>query len=72
MTNTTRVTFDTIIGYMALLPLLATILFFVNIIEEVTVVKIVLTIGIALCTVYGILKLARPLVEEVNETGRLL
>lgn len=61
-----------ITGCIALLPLLATILFYVTFIEGVIKVKIIFTLGLTLFTCYGILKLAEPLAEESNEKRRLL
>ena len=63
---------STIIGLVALLPLLTLILFFVDFIETQTIIKIILTLLIAASTSYGWIKLAKPLAEESKETGRLL
>lgn len=63
---------NTIIGCIALLPLLATILFYVTFIEGVIKVKIIFSLGLTLFTLYGILKLAEPLAEEVEAKGRLI
>lgn len=72
MTDKTEKHKSTIIGLIALLPLLTIMLFFVKIIETETIIKIILTILIAASTSYGWIKLARPLAEESKETERLL
>lgn len=72
MTNKTTATSNTVIGCIALLPLLTTILFYIDITEVETTIRIVLTIGIALCSYYGILRLAQPLAEEVKDKGKLI
>ena len=60
-----------IIGLIALLPLLAVLLFYVDIINEKTSIKVVIVIGVTLSSYYGIIKLATPLAEEVKVTGVL-
>ena len=63
---------STIIGLVALLPLLTLILFFVDFVETETIIKIIVTLLIAASTSYGWIKLARPLAEESKESGILL
>lgn len=63
---------STIIGLVALLPLLLLIMFIVKFIELETIIKIILTLLIAASTSYGCIKLAQPLAEESKQTGRLL
>ena len=63
---------STIIGLIALLPLLTLILFIADFIECETIIKTILIILIAASTSYGWVMLARPLAEESVRTGRLL
>jgi len=72
MMNETEKHKSTIIGLVALLPLLALILFFADFIETETIIKVILTLLIAASTSYGWVMLARPLAEEVEETGKLV
>ena len=63
---------STIIGLVALLPLLLLIMFIVKFIELETTIKIILTLLVAASASYGWIKLAKPLAEESKQTGRLL
>jgi len=72
MEDKTKRTLNSIKGLIALLPLLTVLLFYVNIVSEETIVKILVVLGVTLSTYYGILKLAQPLAEEVEKTGRLV
>ena len=72
MENKTKRTLNSIKGLIALLPLLTVLLFYVNIVGEETIIKIVVVIGVTLSTYYGILTFAQPLAEESKEKGRLL
>ena len=62
----------TIIGLIALLPLLILILFIVDFVELNITTRIILTPLIATSSSYGCVMLAKPLAEESIRTGRLL
>ena len=70
--NKTKRTLNSIKGLIALLPLLTVLLFYVNIVGEEAIVKIVVVLGVTLSTYYGILTLALPLAEEVEAKGKLI
>jgi len=63
---------DSIIGLIALLPLLTVLLFYVDIVSQQTIIKIVVVLGVTFSTYYGILMFAKPLAEESQEKGRLI
>jgi len=62
---------DKLIGLMALLPLFTLVLCCANFLEPIIIIKVVLTIAISLSTIFGILKLAQPLADEMRMDGKL-